>query len=173
MMAILAPASARPPPPFAASSSAPGSETGSATGFYQEVRYLGFSLGSALTASILASHTHPGNPCQPEAATRWCSGPEWLSVPPPPRWPGTSPPVAGDQTRARTSQTTSNSPKRTLNSAQPGSSCQSGPDGRPRQPPAWPANTAHQAVDLSCQQVIHPPANARGTGDGPRHSGER
>lgn len=40
----------------------PGSETGSATGFYQVVRYLGFSLGSALTASILASHTPPGQP---------------------------------------------------------------------------------------------------------------
>jgi MFS family permease len=40
----------------------PRSETGSATGFYQVVRYLGFSLGSALTASILASHTPPGQP---------------------------------------------------------------------------------------------------------------
>jgi MFS family permease len=40
----------------------PGSETGSATGFYQVVRYLGFSLGSALTASILAGHTKPGQP---------------------------------------------------------------------------------------------------------------
>jgi MFS family permease len=39
----------------------PGSETGSATGFYQVVRYLGFSLGSALTASILAGHTPPGH----------------------------------------------------------------------------------------------------------------
>jgi MFS family permease len=38
----------------------PESETGSAMGFYQVVRYLGFSLGSALTASILASHTAPG-----------------------------------------------------------------------------------------------------------------
>jgi cyanate permease len=38
----------------------PDRETGSATGFYQVVRYLGFSLGSALTASILASHTPPG-----------------------------------------------------------------------------------------------------------------
>jgi MFS family permease len=38
----------------------PESETGSATGFYQVVRYLGFSLGSALTASILASHTRSG-----------------------------------------------------------------------------------------------------------------
>lgn len=40
----------------------PDSETGSATGFYQVVRYLGFSLGSALAASILASHTPPGQP---------------------------------------------------------------------------------------------------------------
>jgi MFS family permease len=40
--------------------SVPDSETGSAMGFYQVVRYIGFSLGSALTASILASHTHAG-----------------------------------------------------------------------------------------------------------------
>jgi MFS family permease len=38
----------------------PDSETGSAMGFYQVVRYIGFSLGSALTASILASHTRSG-----------------------------------------------------------------------------------------------------------------
>lgn len=38
----------------------PESETGSAMGFYQVVRYIGFSLGSALTASILAGHTPPG-----------------------------------------------------------------------------------------------------------------
>jgi MFS family permease len=38
----------------------PESETGSAMGFYQVVRYIGFSLGSALAASILASHTRPG-----------------------------------------------------------------------------------------------------------------
>jgi predicted MFS family arabinose efflux permease len=38
----------------------PESETGSAMGFYQVVRYVGFSLGSALTASILASHTPAG-----------------------------------------------------------------------------------------------------------------
>jgi MFS family permease len=36
--------------------SVPASETGSAMGFYQVVRYMGFSLGSALAASILASH---------------------------------------------------------------------------------------------------------------------
>jgi MFS family permease len=35
----------------------PERETGSVMGFYQVVRYIGFSLGSALTASILASHT--------------------------------------------------------------------------------------------------------------------
>lgn len=35
----------------------PQNETGSAMGFYQVVRFVGFSLGSALTASILASHT--------------------------------------------------------------------------------------------------------------------
>jgi MFS family permease len=38
----------------------PGSETGSAMGFYQVSRYIGFSLGSALTASIVAGHTPPG-----------------------------------------------------------------------------------------------------------------
>jgi MFS family permease len=38
----------------------PESETGSAMGFYQVVRYVGFSLGSALTASILAGHTPHG-----------------------------------------------------------------------------------------------------------------
>jgi MFS family permease len=35
----------------------PRSETGSAMGLYQVIRYIGFSLGSALTASILAGHT--------------------------------------------------------------------------------------------------------------------
>jgi MFS family permease len=48
----------------------PGSETGSATGFYQVVRYLGFSLGSALTASILASHTPPGQPLPAQSGYR-------------------------------------------------------------------------------------------------------
>jgi len=37
--------------------SVPANETGSAMGFYQVVRYAGFSLGSAATASVLASHT--------------------------------------------------------------------------------------------------------------------
>jgi MFS family permease len=37
--------------------SVPVHETGSAMGFYQVVRYVGFSLGSAVAASILASHT--------------------------------------------------------------------------------------------------------------------
>lgn len=36
--------------------SVPRSETGSAMGFYQVVRYVGFALGSALTASILVGH---------------------------------------------------------------------------------------------------------------------
>jgi len=35
----------------------PRHETGSAMGFYQVVRYVGFSLGSALAAAILASHS--------------------------------------------------------------------------------------------------------------------
>jgi MFS family permease len=38
----------------------PDHETGSAMGFYQVVRYVGFSLGSALAASILAAHTPAG-----------------------------------------------------------------------------------------------------------------
>jgi MFS family permease len=38
----------------------PSSETGSAMGFYQVVRYVGFSLGSALAASLLAAHTPAG-----------------------------------------------------------------------------------------------------------------
>ncbi|MYT27371.1 MULTISPECIES: MFS transporter [unclassified Streptomyces] len=36
--------------------SIPARETGSAMGFYQVVRFTGFSLGSALTATILAAH---------------------------------------------------------------------------------------------------------------------
>ncbi len=39
----------------------PESETGSATGFYQVVRYIGFSIGSALAASVLASQTPAGS----------------------------------------------------------------------------------------------------------------
>jgi MFS family permease len=39
----------------------PESETGSATGFYQVVRYIGFSVGSALAASVLASATPAGS----------------------------------------------------------------------------------------------------------------
>jgi predicted MFS family arabinose efflux permease len=38
----------------------PEEETGSAMGFYQVVRYIGFSLGSAVAASILAAHTPAG-----------------------------------------------------------------------------------------------------------------
>ncbi|HEY3736744.1 MAG TPA: hypothetical protein VGL26_04810, partial [Jatrophihabitans sp.] len=34
-------------------------ETGSAMGFYQVVRYVGFSAGSALTASAVAAHDTP------------------------------------------------------------------------------------------------------------------
>jgi MFS family permease len=41
--------------------SVPESETGSATGFYQVVRYIGFSIGSALAASLLASETPAGS----------------------------------------------------------------------------------------------------------------
>lgn len=43
----------------------PPAETGSALGFYQVVRYVGFSLGSALTAAILAGvGSHHGRPAQ-------------------------------------------------------------------------------------------------------------
>ena len=38
----------------------PADETGSALGFYQVVRYVGFSSGSALAASLLAVYTHRG-----------------------------------------------------------------------------------------------------------------
>ena len=38
----------------------PGSETGSAMGLYQVIRYIGFSLGSALTGLILAASTGAG-----------------------------------------------------------------------------------------------------------------
>jgi MFS family permease len=41
--------------------SVPSPETGSAMGFYQVVRYVGFSLGSAITAAILAGHTPAGS----------------------------------------------------------------------------------------------------------------
>ena len=40
--------------------SVPGSETGSAMGLYQVIRSVGFSIGSALAASILAAHTVDG-----------------------------------------------------------------------------------------------------------------
>ncbi len=39
----------------------PESETGSATGIYQVVRYIGFSIGSALAASLLAANTPAGS----------------------------------------------------------------------------------------------------------------
>jgi MFS family permease len=39
----------------------PASETGSATGFYQVLRNVGLSLGSALSAAILTAHTHDGH----------------------------------------------------------------------------------------------------------------
>ena len=39
----------------------PDHETGSAMGLYQVIRYIGFSIGSALAAAILASHTTAGS----------------------------------------------------------------------------------------------------------------
>ncbi|MGF7236055.1 MAG: MFS transporter [Frankia sp.] len=44
----------------------PDRETGSAMGFYQVVRYIGFSLGSGLTASVLAGRTPAGRPLPTE-----------------------------------------------------------------------------------------------------------
>ncbi|MGE0026646.1 MAG: MFS transporter [Thermoleophilia bacterium] len=38
----------------------PAAETGSAMGFYQVVRYIGFSIGSAVAAAVLAAHTPAG-----------------------------------------------------------------------------------------------------------------
>lgn len=57
-------------------SSVPPHETGSAMGFYQVVRYVGFSLGSALTAAVLAAHlTRPGGPpsAQGPSTVLWIS----------------------------------------------------------------------------------------------------
>jgi MFS family permease len=39
----------------------PDEDTGSAMGLYQVIRYVGFSIGSALTASIIAGHIAPGS----------------------------------------------------------------------------------------------------------------
>jgi MFS family permease len=44
----------------------PRSETGSAMGLYQVIRSVGFSMGSALAASVLATHTLPGMPLPSE-----------------------------------------------------------------------------------------------------------
>lgn len=41
-------------------SAVPASETGSALGFYQVVRFVGFSLGSGVSASLLAAYTPAG-----------------------------------------------------------------------------------------------------------------
>ena len=47
----------------------PGAGTGSALGAAQVARYLGYSLGSAVTASVLAGHTPSGHalPTQADA----------------------------------------------------------------------------------------------------------
>jgi hypothetical protein len=45
----------------------PEAETGSALGAAQVARYLGYSLGSALTASVLAGHTPLGRALPTEA----------------------------------------------------------------------------------------------------------
>jgi MFS family permease len=41
-------------------SAVPRHETGSAMGLYQVIRYIGFSIGSAVAATILAGNTLPG-----------------------------------------------------------------------------------------------------------------
>ena len=41
--------------------SVPASETGSATGFYQVLRNIGLSVGSAFGAAVLLAYTHPGS----------------------------------------------------------------------------------------------------------------
>jgi MFS family permease len=45
----------------------PGAETASALGFNQLLRTAGFSIGSALSAAILAAHTVPGSPLPRES----------------------------------------------------------------------------------------------------------
>jgi MFS family permease len=40
----------------------PAEETGSALGFFQVVRYIGFSIGSAMAAALLAGQTRAGSP---------------------------------------------------------------------------------------------------------------
>ena len=39
----------------------PATETGSATSFNQILRYVGYSIGSALSAVVLQAHTAPGH----------------------------------------------------------------------------------------------------------------
>jgi MFS family permease len=56
----------------------PDSETGSAMGFYQVVRYIGFSLGSAFTASVLAGHTPSGQSLPTEGGYTLVL---WIAVP--------------------------------------------------------------------------------------------
>ena len=68
-------------------SAVPRGETGSAMGFYQVVRYVGFSLGSALTASILASHNSSSTGQPTLDGYTWCFG--W---PAPSAWPRRSRP---------------------------------------------------------------------------------
>jgi MFS family permease len=46
-------------PGFIVRAVAPG-ETGSATGFFQVVRSIGLTVGSALSAAVLMAHTRPG-----------------------------------------------------------------------------------------------------------------
>jgi MFS family permease len=48
--------------------SVPPGETGSALGFFQVVRFIGYSVGSALSAAIVAAHTQPHRQFPSEAA---------------------------------------------------------------------------------------------------------
>jgi hypothetical protein len=55
----------------------PGAETGSALGGAQVARYLGYSLGSALTAPVLAGHIPSGHALPTEAG---CTLVLWTGV---------------------------------------------------------------------------------------------
>ena len=70
----------------------PETETGSATGFYQVVRYIGFSLGSALAASLLASQTPAGSQLPDLAGYTTVIWSGSGSASPPPSSPGCCPP---------------------------------------------------------------------------------
>jgi len=49
----------------------PPHETGSATGFYQVLRSIGLSVGSALSAAVLSVFTHKAIPCPRPGGSKW------------------------------------------------------------------------------------------------------